>query len=569
MAQADLILLHPPSVYDFREKSIFYGPISDLIPSSPIFEMYPLGLLTIQSYLEKKGYNVRIVNLALKMMKNNDFNVREFISNLNPKAFGIDLHWLPHAHGSLEIAKIVKEEHSKTPTIFGGLSSTYFHKELIDYPQVNYVLRGDSTEQPFYDLLQAIEGETSLQEVPNLTWKDSKEETVVNSLDFNPSTLDHADLGIDTMIKNVFKYRDLESVIPFHGWLKNPITTVISVKGCRQGCITCGRSKYSNECYNERQGPIFRSPDSMIKNIQEITNFSRGPIFIVGDIRQAGKDYAEELLDKLSRINCKNEIVFELFRPASKDFLQKINNSVTNWSLELSPESHSEEIRKAQNGAAIYTNEEMEQTLDIATNLDCNRIDVFFMIGLPKQTAKSVEETIDYCEYLFQKYDTKLSCFISPMGPFLDPGSLAFEEPEKMGYKKFAHTLEDHRKRLTNSSWEEILSYETEWMTKKEIVEQTYKAGDRLNKLKSKYDRIDNQTSQKINKRIKQAKKLKKYLDRKKKNLKISDDFNLKGEIDKFSVSTVCEKSELDWPTTFGKFKILGGIKSLVSQFLS
>jgi len=43
----DLVLLHPPSVYDFRQKTILYGPVSDLIPPSPIFEMYPIGFTSI------------------------------------------------------------------------------------------------------------------------------------------------------------------------------------------------------------------------------------------------------------------------------------------------------------------------------------------------------------------------------------------------------------------------------------------------------------------------------------------------------------------------------------------
>jgi len=47
----DLLLLHAPSVYDFRERAILYGPVSDMVPSSTVFEMYPLGFLTIASYL--------------------------------------------------------------------------------------------------------------------------------------------------------------------------------------------------------------------------------------------------------------------------------------------------------------------------------------------------------------------------------------------------------------------------------------------------------------------------------------------------------------------------------------
>ena len=40
----DLLLLHAPSVYDFRERAILYGPVSDMVPSSTVFEMYPLGI---------------------------------------------------------------------------------------------------------------------------------------------------------------------------------------------------------------------------------------------------------------------------------------------------------------------------------------------------------------------------------------------------------------------------------------------------------------------------------------------------------------------------------------------
>ena len=50
MARIDLVLLHAPSVYDFRERSIMFGPVSDMVPSSPIFEMYPLGFTTMAEY---------------------------------------------------------------------------------------------------------------------------------------------------------------------------------------------------------------------------------------------------------------------------------------------------------------------------------------------------------------------------------------------------------------------------------------------------------------------------------------------------------------------------------------
>ena len=88
-------------------------------------------------------------------------------ASFRPKAIGIDLHWLPHAHGALEVARIAKAAASDdVPIIMGGLSSTYFHRELIGYPQVDYVLRGDSTEPPLHQLLLALESGAPLENDP-------------------------------------------------------------------------------------------------------------------------------------------------------------------------------------------------------------------------------------------------------------------------------------------------------------------------------------------------------------------------------------------------------------------
>ena len=39
--RTDLVLLHAPSVYDFRTSVIMHGPIADAVPSTNEFEMYP------------------------------------------------------------------------------------------------------------------------------------------------------------------------------------------------------------------------------------------------------------------------------------------------------------------------------------------------------------------------------------------------------------------------------------------------------------------------------------------------------------------------------------------------
>ena len=560
MSRIDLLLLHPPSVYDFRRHAILYGPVSDLIPSSPVFEMYPLGFLTLTDYLEARGFSVRIVNLALRMMNDREFDVPTFLSRLQPRAVGIDLHWLPHAHGSIEIAKLVKQIHPHVTTIFGGLSASYFHRELIEHPAVDYVMRGDSVEPPMHQLLTILNKGGEPGTVPNLTWK-SNGLIHENPPDFRPTSLDYVDLSPDRMIRMVLRYRDLQSVLPFNGWLQNPITAVFTVKGCHHECVTCGSSRQACATVSKRTGPLFRSPTNLVQNMTAISRFSKGPIFLVGDLRQAGEDHALEVLSRLKKARLRNQIVFELFEMPPPGYLRQIDRAVANWSLELSPESHDPAIRRLQDSTTFFSNHAMEAIIDEALELHCQRIDVFFMIGLPRQTRNSVRESVSYCGQLFANSDRRLSCFISPMGPFLDPGSQIFEHPEQFGYHLFAHSLEEHRQLLVQPSWKQILNYETNWMSRDDLVEATYDTAEVLNQLKLRHGRIPKARGEAVARRIQRARALKHRLDALPPGQSPDQATyrELLGDIHEFSVSTVCDKRELFWRRHLINFKP-GGI---------
>ena len=564
----DLLLLHAPSVYDFRERAILYGPVSDMIPSSTVFEMYPLGFLTIASYLHDRGMKVRIVNLALRMMNSRRFDVPRFLARLKPAAVGIDLHWLPHAHGALEVARIVKGIHPDVPVIMGGLSSTYFHRELITYPQVDFVLRGDSTEPPLHDLLIALRSGAPVDKIPNLTWKDAGG-VHVNPHSFVPMTLDYVDLRPDLMVEMVMRYRDLESALPFNGWWSNPITTVFTVKGCAYECVTCGSSQTTCTQLTKRQRPVFRSPASLVANMEAICRLSHGPIILVGDLLMAGAEHAGEVLERLRKADLPNEIVFEFFGLPPASFLQDIDRCVRHWSMEFSPESHEQAVRDAQEGESGYTTEGMEAIFKEALRLRCTRIDVFFMIGLPAQSRESVQATVEYCGHLFLLGDKRLSCFISPMGPFIDPGSRGFEEPARFGYRLFARTLEEHRQLLVQPTWEHILNYETTRMTRRELVDATYDAAERLNELKVQHGRLSRRRGRRVASSIASARALRTRLDAGMAHGNgDAAGATLKGEISRFSISTVCDKRELFWPRRVFNFRI-AEITRIVSRYVA
>ncbi len=564
MSRADLVLLHPPSVYDFRERSIMYGPVSDLVPSSPIFEMYPLGFTTIAEYLERHGLRVRVVNLAMHMLMSRTFDAEKTIREMDPVAFGIDLHWLPHAHGAIEIARLCKKHHPHTPVIFGGLSSTYFHEELITYDCVDYVLRGDSTEEPFLQLMYALRRGGSVEGIPNLTYKTASGAVVVNELAWVPETFDHVKLDYSYSMRSVIRDRDLRSALPFKGWLGYPVTASLTCRGCTRQCPTCGGSAYAFARHCNRKAPAFRDPELLVRDIAHVAKHIPGPVFVLNDFQQAGPAYVEAFIDGLRRIDFKNPIGFEFFTPPTEEFCAFLGENLNDWSVEVSCESHDDAVRAAF--GKPYTFEEVADSIRHAFAHGCSRFDLYFMTGIPTQTVRSVLDTVPAVRELYAAVgdDPRLLTFISPMAPFLDPGSLVFDDPEAYGYRLRARTLEEHRQLLLQPSWKHILNYEPDGMTRDELVDVTYEAALGLNRLKASIGVIDEVTAAATERRALDARQAMRRID----EIVASTDCEererrlvaYKHEIDALNESTVCEKTELNWPRSVQLTHIIANV---------
>jgi B12-binding domain/radical SAM domain protein len=553
MAREDLILIHAPSVYDFRKEFLFYGPVSDLVPSTPVFEMYPFGFMTIAAQLHKEGYRVRILNLASMMLNDRKLDVEALLSKLQADVFGIDLHWLPHAQGSLAIAEILKRQHPDSKILFGGYSSTYYQRELINYPQVDLVLRGDSTEVPVNELMDALQNNRTLERVQNLTWKDEGKVNE-NPMTFMPENLDYLEIDYGWIIRSVIRHRDLEGNKPFKDWDRYPLTVAFTVRGCYQQCTVCGGSCSAMNGFLQKKRAAFRSPEKVAQDIYDIQAYLRAPTFVVGDIRQGGKDYAERLLGEAKKLGVDNHLVLEIFTPANKEYFSLVSRSIPSYSIEFSPDSHDQEVRNAL--GRRFDTASMEKSVEHALENNCNRFDMFFMIGLPKQDKESALDSARYSKRLYSlvENDPRLFVYSSPLAPFLDPGSYAFENADEVGYRLFARTLEEHRARLTNPSWKYVLSYETRWMTRDDIVDASYDAADVLNQTRSECGLIEPEELAKRVERTAMAREMMREIDV---TLAIKDTekrqaaFDLlrqKGE--ELMESTICQKRDLEWESS-------------------
>ena len=545
-------MLHAPRVYDFRKKPIFYGPVSDVIPSSPVFEMYPIGFMTISAHLQRAGFRTRIVNIANLMLSDPKFDAEKRIAGLDADVYFIDLHWMPHAHGALELAKLVKKHHPDARTELGGFTSSYFWKELIERPEVDLVMRGDATEEPTVRMMEALSEGKDLSSVPNLVWKDAGGAVHDNGLTYVPDDLDSVIFDYGVMIKGVMRTMDIAGSLPWRTWAQVPLTSVFTVRGCSVGCAECGGSRYANQKVCGRHHPAFRSPEKLAEDMAGISDYLKAPIFIVGDIRQAGPDYRSRFLKAVREEDIDNHVVIELFGGAGRDHFSEIDRSFPGgWSIEFSPDSYDEAVRLGMGKG--YTNAAIDSTIPAAFASGCSRLDLFFMTGLPHQTRESAIGTAEAAEHLWGLVgkDDGLFIYDSPFAPFVDPGSRAFEEPEKWGYRLRARTLEDHRKLLDSPSWKLVLSYETDCMTRDDIGEASYDAAVVLTDAECRSGRITKEEADARNARTETARDIMHRIDR---IMEIKDPaerdsklWDIKEEGVRMMDSTITDKNDLDW----------------------
>ena len=498
--KTDIAFIHPPSIYDFRKRNLKAGPISDVVPSTPVFEMYPVGFLSMLSYLVPKGYNARISNVASMMVMSDKFDPVKYLKSLDTEIYGIDLHWLPHVHGAISIARIIKEFNPNARVLLGGFSASYFSDAIMKtYPEIDYVLKGDFQEYSTMKLIDSVEKNIDLGTVPNLVYRDEMRH-VKHNPNSKENTVDNVFLNYKVLMRNAIKYHDVKGHLPYADWINNPESVTIIEHGCQFNCAFCGGSNFSYRNNFFPVSPVYRNPRTIAKEIELAREILGAPIFVAGDINLAGEKFYGNLFREIKELKADIPILTEYFRPPQKDYLNELSRSFGEFSVEISPESSSENIRRI-NGRE-YSNESLEKSIADAKEAGCKKFDVYFTLGISGQGEKELEDDIEYATKLMNHEkgsDMKVYSFISPLTPFIDPGSLIYEKPEKYGFHITARTIEEYYNLLDKGkSWVDFLNYYNDWMSAKDIERLTYQSEIEMITARRDLRLIDSETAENI-----------------------------------------------------------------------
>ena len=473
----DVLLVHPPAFMDFYSRRRYYGPIADVVPSTALFDMYPIGFLSIVTHLARHGFRVGLLNLAAAMAMNPGLDVEGLLSGLYADVYAVDLHWAIHCSGALRVAGLLKRLHPSSAVVLGGLTATIYWREVLEkYGFVDYVLLGDTCEEPLRMLVEAVQRGLGASGVPNTAYRSTPGGVPRSSgVTHAPSRLDDYSVDYRLVFRSVVN-GDVNPLytVPFAGFLRSPIAGVLPYKGCLRMCVTCGGSRYTYSRYYGRRGLGVKSPAAVASEVESLLEYMRIPVFVLNDPFMLGRGWVEGFAGEVRERGIDTSFFFEVFRPLSREELALLASVPGASVVEISPETADEELRRVF--GKPYSNAELESFIGGALDAGFERVDVYFMVGVPFQTWSECVETAAYALRL-AGLDPRVKPFIAPMTPFLDPGSIAFDNPSSYGYRLRARSLEEHVALVESAGdWLELMNYEHLYMPGDVLASATYSA---------------------------------------------------------------------------------------------
>jgi len=480
MAGHDIVLIHPPAIYDFRSRPIFPGALGRTVAAVQ-FNKVPIGMLSIAEYLDRHGYRVVVENLCDRMLTTPDLDVEQHLRSYSAPVFAIGLNFQQHAPGALAIARLCKELHPDALVIMGGLTATRFHEEIIaKYEFVDAVVRAEA-EKPLLELMRAYEKNGRLTRTPNLTFREQ-----------SPSAPGGAAVAL-TVTPLMEASRDLDDFDFTRLDLLTPQTSVhvpdapsrwsLAVcRGCAYDCTICGGSAYTYQKYLGMPRPAFRSPEKLVGDIERLVEQGVRFIGLYQDPRMGGRHYWQRLFELLRTEKPAFErLSLDLLAPAPEEYIAEIAKTSRNIIVHLCPDTGSDAVRTRL--GRHYSTEAVRGTVKACLK---HRIPVtnFFSVGLADESECEMAETWRLWAELdalnqeaaargeFGDIEESVAIGGQVLGPIvLDPGSQAFDEPETHGYRLLYRDLEAYVEGLSQPSWDQWLNCETATLDRTAIVE--------------------------------------------------------------------------------------------------
>ncbi len=359
----------------------------------------PLGLAYLAAFLEKHGYQVKILDIAAEGYNNireeGDFvtygldykEVKNEIAKFKPDIVGVSCIFTTQNKNARELLKLVKDVDRGIMTMTGGSHPTYTAEEMLDYDYLDYVVMGEG-ELPTLQLLEGLNNNRDISGVKGIGHKKDGKKIINAQLQYIED--------IDTLPFPARHLLNMELYFKIN-MPQNPyclgkrVTQTVTSRGCSARCIFCTTTNFWGNRYRGRSSQNVVDEIGYLKekfNIDEIqftddnlTLNKQRAIEILEGIKDFGLMWCipqgiavwaldEELLDKMKESGC-YQLTFAI-ESGNQEVLSKI-------------------IKKPLDLRRIKPLVKKSHELGIKTHAFC-------ICGLPGETIKQMYETYNFIE---------------------------------------------------------------------------------------------------------------------------------------------------------------------------
>lgn len=397
-----------------------------------------LGLAYIAAVLEAENHAVRIIDVDAEALT--DENLGKIIEREKPDMIGITAT-TPVIYSAFKIAELVKKN-SSSLTVIGGMHATLMPEECVANEFVDFAVFGEG-EKTILELLECIKSNGDYSKIKGLAYKKGWE-TVRNEPREPIQDLDSIPFPARHLFKNQkYTYPDA---------LRFPAFPIITSRGCPGNCTFCTAKFMHGKRFRNR------SAENILEEVELLVReYGAREIHIWDDNFITNRKRVFEFRDGIIKRGMK--VLFSFPNGVRADFinreiLQALKDMGT-YSIAIGVESGNQRILDSiQKGIKL---EQIENAFKLAKELKLETWG-FFLLGLPEEDSKTMEETIDFAI----KLDPDIAKF-HILKPF--PKSIVYEQLKSKGliidenYIHYGiHTKPVHR--LPTVSQEELLEWQ-------------------------------------------------------------------------------------------------------------
>ena len=387
------------------KKIIFVNPNPYYAKGTNEATIYPpLGMGYLASIMEKEGYECKIIDAIILNLTNK--KVFNQIKKFNPDYICISANIIT-IRSANELSLVCKKLNKII--IMGGVQPTTAKEEVLKTSKCDFIVYGEG-EETFKELIKSLDSSNFNPEMLGIAYiKDNK-------LKVNPprpfiQDLDSIPFPAFHLFPNLRKYHSMSKRLP--------MAPIICSRGCPYLCTYCNHTTFG---FKFRK----RSPENIIAEIEYLQKkFGVKQIDFLDDNFTMDIEHANKLLDLI--IEKKIKVAININNGLRADRLTR----------QLVPKMKKAGIFKVGVGVETgdsYIMKKTKKSLDLEKVKTAIRwlkeekiiVNGFFMFGLPYDTEKTMQKTIDFA----LKLNPHL-CNFNITVPF--PGTELYETIEKEG----------------------------------------------------------------------------------------------------------------------------------------